>query len=61
MTPELIEHLCDVLDEHIARCEDHIAWLLLRPSEPDQLVATEEAIARSERALASLATPSASA
>jgi hypothetical protein len=52
MTNELRDHLLCIIEEAIARGEDHLDWLALHPNEPDreaQIVDTQRAIALSRQ------------
>ena len=52
MTPELRDHLLCIIEEAIARGEDHLDWLALHPNEPDreaQIAITERSLDLSKR------------
>jgi hypothetical protein len=36
MTPELRDHLRNIIEDAIERAEDHLDWLALHPNEPDR-------------------------
>jgi hypothetical protein len=49
MTNELRDHLLCIIEEAIARGEDHLDWLALHPNEPDRDTTgdrLEQAVAR---------------
>jgi hypothetical protein len=52
MTNELRDHLLCIIEEAIARGEDHLDWLALHPNVPDreaQLLDTQRSIDLSKR------------
>jgi hypothetical protein len=52
MTPELREHLRNIIEDAIERAEDHLDWLARHPQEPDreaQISDTERSIALSKQ------------
>lgn len=52
MTPELREHLRNIIEDAIERAEDHLDWLALHPHEPDreaQIVDTQRSLALSRQ------------
>ena len=52
MTPELREHLQNIIEDAIERAENHLDWLALHPNEPDrtaQLLDTQRSLELTRR------------